>query len=131
MKKKLFLIPLFVAATLMTMSWGCDRTKTEDDFCEAFPLVAKFDCPDATLCCPVDMGGGDCYIVNPEGGENFYCDITKATSSDPEGCDEAIQKYIDTYCGDITKEQEAEVSQELRLHIQKLMTKARHYSVCN
>lgn len=129
MKKKLFLIPLFVAATLMTIGWGCDRTKPEDDFCEAFPLVAKVNCDDATVCCPVD--GGNCYVVNPNGG-NFYCDITKATEQDPDGCDEAIQAYIDEFCSKgMTKEQEAEVKQELRQHFQTLMTKARHYSVCN
>lgn len=128
MNKKIYLIPLLLATILFAITWGC-KPEEQEDVCEAFDLVAKVDCDVATICCPID--DGNCYITNPDGGENFYCDKTKATPSDPDGCSEAEAAYIATFCTKgITKEQEAEVRYELQQHFKQLMTKARHYSVC-
>ncbi len=122
MKKKLLLLPLTLFAVLVLLNWGCD--KLNDDVCSAFEPK---NCEAANSCCPTD--GGNCYYEY--NGTKYYCDKSKATSSDPDGCDEAESKVISAICSANSKIDILAIKASMRSHIQKLMKEARAQSVCN
>ncbi|HKK60897.1 MAG TPA: hypothetical protein VJ937_15560 [Salinivirga sp.] len=128
MKKKIYLLPLSLLAIFLAFNWSCETEDENDELCEAFDGLPEY-CEIPTICCPTD--GGDCYYVNPD-GENYYCDSDLATDTDPDGCAQAENAYIDDHCDTtaVTKSIRAEMHKDLSQFTRKLMQKAREQSVC-
>jgi hypothetical protein len=122
MKKKLLFLPLILLGILLALNWGCD--KLNDDVCKAFEPKS---CESANSCCPTD--GGNCYYEY--NGTKYYCDKSKATTSDPDGCDEAENKVIASICSANGKIDIMAIKASMRKHIKNLMQEARIQSVCN
>lgn len=129
MNKKLILLPLTLLALLLIVNWGCEKEE-EDDYCQAFDITAIApQCEIPTVCCPLD--GGDCYYVNPDGAD-YFCDANTATPNDPDGCDGAMNSYIDEQCS-TAKMSQADIEKlkvELSKFTHKLMMEVREKSVC-
>ena len=129
MNKKLLLLPLTLLAILVVVNWGCEKEE-EDDYCQAFDITAIApQCEIPTVCCPLD--GGDCYYVNPD-GPDYLCDASTATANDPDGCDGAMNSYIDEQCetAKMTQNDMDKLKVELAKFTRKLMLEAREKSVC-
>lgn len=122
MRKKLLVAPIILGAVLAFLTWGCE--KEDKDVCQKFEPP---QCEIANVCCPTD--GGNCYY--DVGSTKYYCDKSKATSTDPDGCDEAEDQAIADLCGTANTEQLMYAKVELRKLTQKLMQEARTYSVCH
>ncbi len=126
MKKKIYLLPLVLLSLLFVFTIGCEEEE-EPDVCDMFEGVPE-ECEIPTFCCPYD--GGDCYYVS-QGGENYYCDADQATENDPDGCDPAMDEYINNHCTKMAKSTETALRADLTKFTKKLMEKAKLYSVCN
>ncbi|PKP34732.1 MAG: hypothetical protein CVT98_10600 [Bacteroidetes bacterium HGW-Bacteroidetes-15] len=129
MNKKLFLFPIVLLGILAIVTWGCEKEE-EDDYCQAFditPIAPQCEIP--TVCCPLD--GSDCYYVNPDGAD-YYCDASSATENDPDGCDAAMNTYIDEQCetAKMTLADRDKIKVELSKFTRKLMLEVREKSVC-
>lgn len=122
MRKKLLFAPFVLGAILALLTWGCE--KEDKDVCQKFEPP---QCEIANVCCPTD--GSNCYY--DVGETKYYCDKTKATSSDPDGCDEAEDKAIAALCASASPEQLMAAKVELRSLTAKLLKEARTYSVCH
>jgi PKD repeat protein len=122
---------------ILTVSnnYGSD-SETKEDYievseevevlCEAIEGVPE-NCEIPTFCCPSD--GGNCFYVNPD-GEDYYCDVTQASDSNPDGCNEAIDNFINDHCSKMTKPEMVPVTNEMSAFTKKLLEKARAHSVC-
>ncbi len=129
MKKKIYLLPLAMLSLLFVFTIGCEEdTEEEEDLCQMFEGVPE-ECEIPTICCPVD--GGDCYYVNPDGGEDYYCDADLDSEENPDGCNGAMDEYINNHCSKMTKSTETALRADLTKFTKKLMEEARLYSVCN
>lgn len=122
MRKKLLLVPVLLGGLLAFLTWGCE--KENKDVCEKFEPP---QCEIANVCCPTD--GSNCYY--DVGDTKYYCDKTKATSSDPDGCDEAENQAIAALCAAASPDQLMGAKVELRNLTAKLIKEARMYSVCH
>lgn len=107
-------------------NYSCGEDDDDDDLCEAFDAVPA-SCEIPTICCPTD--GGNCYYVNPDGND-YYCNSANATDNDPDGCDAAMNQYIDEQCTKMTPAKSAAVKIDLSNFTRKLMERARLESVC-
>ena len=131
MKKRIFLLPIILLASLVIFNWGCGEEENEEDLC-LFVDISEYypQCESPTICCPTDENQ-DCYIVNPD-GENFMCDADLATEGDEDGCAEAENAYIDAYC--ITGKMSASDIEGLKIQlsrqIKQLMIEASRQSLC-
>lgn len=122
MRKKLLLTPFLLGGLLAFLTWGCE--KVIEDVCQKFEPP---QCEIANVCCPTD--GGNCYYEY--GDKKYYCDKTKATTTDPHGCNEAENKVIAAICTTASPEQLMDAKVELRNLTAKLLKEARMYSVCH
>ncbi|MFO7864491.1 MAG: PKD domain-containing protein [Salinivirgaceae bacterium] len=95
-------------------------------FCQALDGVPE-NCEIPTICCPSD--GSDCFYVNPD-GEDYYCDVTQASDSNPDGCNEAIDNYINDHCSKMPKSEMIPITIKMSAFTKKLLEKARRQSVC-
>lgn len=131
MKKKLLLMPAILLGILGIVNWGCEKEE-EDDYCQAFEEIIAIapQCEIPTVCCPLD--GGDCYYVNPN-GTDYYCDANNATENDPDGCDGAMNSYIDEQCETtkMTLADRDKLKVELSKFTRNLMLEVREKSICN
>ena len=129
MKKRIFLLPIVLLASLVVFNWGCGEEEDDEDLCQAFEEGIPESCEIPTICCPTD--GASCYYVNPD-GENYYCDTQYATDNDPDGCDPAINQYINDHC-ETTKMSSAD-KEDMQILLSKytkqLMVEASRESVC-
>lgn len=122
MRKKLLVAPIILGAVLAFLTWGCE--KEEEDVCQKFEPP---QCEIANVCCPTD--GGNCYY---EVGESkYYCDKTKATPDDPDGCNDAENQAIEVLCAAASPDQLMNAKVELSKLTRKLMQEARTLSVCH
>lgn len=132
MKKRIFLLPIVLLASLLVFNWGCGEEETNDELCEAFSLPPEYpECEIPTICCPTDEGS--CYYVNPDpNGENYYCDPNTATDEYPNGCQGAENSYIDAHCAkkSMTPEKIKNLKYQLTQFTKELMVKASKNSVC-
>jgi hypothetical protein len=124
MKQKVYLLPLTLLVLLGVVVWSCEDKKDED-VCEKFQPQAQ--CEIANACCPQD--GGNCYYEL--GDRKFYCDKTKATSTDKDGCNEAEDQVLTAACPASKSFDFAAAKVELRALTQRLLQEARSLSVCN
>ncbi len=65
------------------------------------------------------------------GDSNYYCDKSKATPDDPDGCDDAENQAIEALCPTATAKQLLAAKVELNMLTKKLLQEARTYSVCH
>lgn len=122
MRKKLLIAPFALGAILALLTWGCQ--KDDEDVCQKFEPP---QCEIANVCCPTD--GTNCYY---EVGDNkYYCDKNKATTSDPDGCDEAENQAIAVLCAAASPDQLMSAKVELSKLTRKLLQEARSFSVCH
>jgi len=129
MRKKLLIVPFALVAILALLTWGCEK-ESDEDVCSLFdPSKPEVElvCEIANVCCPTD--GGACYYV--VGDSNYYCDKSKATPDDPDGCNEAENQAIVALCPTATYKQLLAVKVELNELTKKLLQEARTYSVCH
>jgi len=122
MRKKLLFAPIVLGAVFAFLTWGCE--KEDKDVCQKFEPP---QCEIANVCCPTD--GGNCYY--DVGSTKYYCDKTKATPSDPDGCNEAENKAIADLCAAASPDQLMAAKVELSKLTRKLMQEARTLSVCH
>ncbi|MEW5846339.1 MAG: hypothetical protein AB1777_08745 [Bacteroidota bacterium] len=122
MRRKLLIAPFVLGAMLALLTWGCEQE--DKDVCQKFEPP---QCEIANVCCPTD--GGNCYY--DVGSTKYYCDKSKATSTDPDGCDEAENKAIADLCAAASPDQLMSAKVELSSLTRKLMQEARTYSVCH
>lgn len=130
MKKKIFLLPIVLLASLVFFNWGCGEEEKDEDLCQAFDISEIYpQCEIPTVCCPQD--GSDCYFVNPN-GENFVCNSANATDEDPDGCNDAENAYINAYCqtGKMSASDINGLKIELSKFTRQLMVQASIESIC-
>ncbi|MFO7863366.1 MAG: hypothetical protein R6U85_05155 [Salinivirgaceae bacterium] len=126
MKRKLLILPFMLLGAFLFFNYGCEEDKDEDDMCQAFNAVPE-QCEIPTICCPTD--GGDCYYVNPDGGD-YYCDAALDSEDNPDGCNTAMDNYMNDHCSKMTKSEMVSVKADLSAFTKQLMEKARFQSVC-
>ncbi|MFO8021723.1 MAG: hypothetical protein R6U65_04590 [Perlabentimonas sp.] len=129
--KKIFLLPMLLLGALAVITWSCEPEEEEEDLCYAFEDILAINptCDVPTACCPLD--GGDCYYVNPD-GPDYYCDADLDSDENPDGCNDAMNDYIDNHCetAKMSGTQREKIIIELRMFTQDLMAKAKARSVC-
>lgn len=123
MKRKIYLLPLSLFAIFAAVTWSCQKDD-EEDVCKKFEPA---QCEIANACCPTD--GSNCYYEY--GDKKYFCDKTKATSDDPDGCNAAEDQVIGVICGTAKSADIQLAKLQLRELTQKLMNEARMLSVCN
>ncbi|MDD4746742.1 MAG: hypothetical protein RBR35_10720 [Salinivirgaceae bacterium] len=128
--KKLFLLPLTLLAILTLVVVSCEEKKN-DDVCLAFEEITAINpsCEIPSVCCPVEVG--NCYYVAPNGDE-YKCDATLNSTENPDGCNDAMNEYIENHC-ETTKMDKATHNKlvlALSKFTQQMLIKARNYSVC-
>lgn len=124
MKRKILLLPLALLGIFALVTWGCEKDDENEEVCEKYQPE---QCEIANACCPTD--GGNCYYEY--GTSKFYCDKSKATPSDPDGCDEAETQVINLICNTAKAANMAKAKIELRALTKRLMAEARQLSVCH
>jgi hypothetical protein len=122
MRRKLLIAPFVLGAMLALLTWGCE--KEDKDVCQKFEPP---QCEIANVCCPTD--GGDCYYEVSD--SKYYCDKSKATQDDPDGCNAAETQAIEILCAAASPDQLMAAKVELSKLTRKLMQEARTYSVCH
>ncbi len=129
--KKIKFYPLLLFVFVAAFAVSCKETK-EDDFCQAFSAIIDINpsCEIPSVCCPVDEG--NCYYLSPD-GKKYSCDASQASSTNPDGCNLAQEKYIEENC-ETTKMSAANresIKLELTALTRQMMLKARNFSLCN
>ena len=129
MKPKLRLLLIFLASFSLLFI-GCDSTE-EEDSCEMFYVIEDIapQCEIPSVCPPDE--NSSIYYILAQDGKKYYCDPEAASDTNQNGCNDAINTFIDEKCGEgVTAEQRFEIVMQMIVHTQALMERVRLNSIC-